>query len=695
MQYDNKSFQSALVSFNPIWIVGSTGSGKTTRLIKQFQDWAAPGWQNQPVCLVFAALGDNRLTLAERIAETTQGRYPFDSVTPLSFFQNEVMLFWPLLMQRLGLKTQFPLRLRPETEQELATRLWRPELESGRLRQAGVRDHLMVQRTLNLLQVAAASGTPHEQIPLILQQGFSDQEGSPELWNCMGKVLERWWQWCLDRGLLTYSILTELYWRYLLPHPTYQQHLKQRYQAVLADDVDEYPAVARTLFEFFLDQGIPTALTFNPTGSTRLGLGADPDYMAGLAQRCRVETLAQKPEVSLGSGYGQTVVESVREPLRLLQLPDAFQLIQTTSKAQLLRQTAETIAAGIQSGAVQPQDIAIISPGLDAITRYTLQAILSSKGVSLFTLNSQQPLISSPLVRALLSLLAMVYPGLGRYVDRESIAEMLVVLGQIKTIDPVRAGLLTDFCFIPDLTLPRLLSTTNFPRWDRLGYQATQAYGEILEWIEAQRHQQQLRPSPVALLDQAIQRFFLGGSDLPFDQLTNLQKLLETAQHYWEVDTRLRQYNPTEHSVTTTVGQFIQLLRDGAITANAHPARPVGKVDQAVTLATVYQYRNDRRFHRWQFWLDAGSALWLTGSVTLFGAPLFLRNRLNRVWTSADALAANQDYLEREIFDLLNRATERVYLCHCELAVNGQEQAGALMPLVDAAVPVSEDLKTA
>lgn len=695
MQYDNKSFQSALVSFNPIWIVGSTGSGKTTRLIKQFQDWAAPGWQNQPVCLVFAALGDNRLTLAERIAETTQGRYPFDSVTPLSFFQNEVMLFWPLLMQRLGLKTQFPLRLRPETEQELATRLWRPELESGRLRQAGVRDHLMVQRTLNLLQVAAASGTPHEQIPLILQQGFSDQEGSLELWNCMGKVLERWWQWCLDRGLLTYSILTELYWRYLLPHPTYQQHLKQRYQAVLADDVDEYPAVARTLFEFFLDQGIPTALTFNPTGSTRLGLGADPDYMAGLAQRCRVETLAQKPEVSLGSGYGQTVVESVREPLRLLQLPDAFQLIQTTSKAQLLRQTAETIAAGIQSGAVQPQDIAIISPGLDAITRYTLQAILSSKGVSLFTLNSQQPLISSPLVRALLSLLAMVYPGLGRYVDRELIAEMLVVLGQIKTIDPVRAGLLTDFCFIPDLTLPRLLSTTNFPRWDRLGYQATQAYGEILEWIEAQRHQQQLRPSPVALLDQAIQRFFLGGSDLPFDQLTNLQKLLETAQHYWEVDTRLRQYNPTEHSVTTTVGQFIQLLRDGAITANAHPARPVGKVDQAVTLATVYQYRNDRRFHRWQFWLDAGSALWLTGSVTLFGAPLFLRNRLNRVWTSADALAANQDYLEREIFDLLNRATERVYLCHCELAVNGQEQAGALMPLVDAAVPVSEDLKTA
>lgn len=690
MQYDSKSFQSSLVPSDSVWVVGSTGSGKTARLIEQFGHWTAPDWQIQPVCLVFAATGDNRLNLADRISTTTQGQYPFDSATPLSFFQSEVMLFWPLLMQQLGLKTQFPLRLRPETEQELATRLWQPELKSGRLRQAGVRDEVMVQRTLNVLQVAAMSGTPHEQIPFILQQGFADQEGSPQLWACMADSLECWWHWCLDQGLLTYGILTELYWRYLLPHPTYQQHLKQRYRAVLADDVDEYPAVMRTLFEFCLDQGMPVALTFNPTGATRLGLGADPDYLAGLADRCQVEVLDQSPEGSLGTTWGQTVVESIREPLRLLQLPDAFQLIQTTSKAQLLRHTAETIGTAIQAGEIQPQEIAIIAPGIDAITRYTLQSILNSKGVALFTLNSQEPLVSSPLVRALLTLLAMTYVGLGRLVERESVAEMLVVLAQIKTIDPVRAGLLADFCFVPDPTLPRLLPTSHFSRWDRLGHQATQAYSEILQWIEAQRQQQQHSPDPVALLDQAIQQFLGRQHDLPFDQRISLQKLMETAQHYWEVDARLQQHSRSNHSVSTTVGQFIQQLREGTITANAHPARPIGKVNHAVTLATIYQYRNDRRSHRWQFWLDAGSALWLTGNVTLFGAPLFWRNRLNRTWTAADALAAHQDYLEREVIDLLNRARERVYFCHCDLAVNGQEQAGVLMPLVNAAVPVNE-----
>ena len=36
-------------------------------------------------------------------------------------------MFLPLLFDRLKIKAQFPLRLRPETEQELATQLWHEE----------------------------------------------------------------------------------------------------------------------------------------------------------------------------------------------------------------------------------------------------------------------------------------------------------------------------------------------------------------------------------------------------------------------------------------------------------------------------------------------------------------------------------------------------------------------------------------
>jgi len=162
---------------------------------------------------------------------------------------------------------------------------------------------------------------------------------------------------------------------------------------------------------------------------------------------------------------------------------------------------------------------------------------------------------------------------------------------------------------------------------------------------------------------------------------------METAQHYWEIASRLRQSGDLDVPTSDTVQSFIQLLKNGTITADPYPVRPMGKASQAVTLATIYQYRSDRSFHRRQFWLDAGSALWLTGGGALFGAPLFLRDRSSSPWTAADTLEANQQRLQRQVLDLLCRAGERVYLCHSDLATSGQEQAGSLLSLVNAATP--------
>ena len=695
--------------------------------------------------LVFAAIGDNRLNLVDRITTETAGKIQFDSATPLGFFQDEVTLFYPLLARQLNLKAAFPLRLRPETEQQFATELWR-SLSSGnasksadrpRLRWEGVSEYFVVRRGLDLLQLAAASGTPHEAIAATLKASIPAPEGSPELWEDLGEAIDLWIAWCLERGLLTYGILTELYWRYLLPHPTYQQHLKQRYCAVLADDVDEYPAIARSLFEVFQQQGIPIVCTYNPDSATRLGLGADPAYLAGLAATCQQqETLSQAADQSLGSAWGGAIGEWMQNPLVLPQLPTAIQTIQATSRAELLRRTGETIAAAIQAGQVEPQEVAVIGPGIDAIARYTLREILTRRGIPIRLLNDQQPLASSPTIRALLTLLALVYPGLGRLVDREAIAAMLVLLSQSSNgwnwrheaeqdelsgsvlsssgisapalsapsrIDPVRAGLIVDHCFVPDPETPQLLPVAAFPRWDRLGFQATQAYEEILQWLNSQRTQQQqhLLPSPIALLDRAIQRFFYGGSQLPYDQLAALRELMETAQHYWSAQYRLRQVAiaiPQSASQTAShassqasqsAGQFIRLLLDGTITADPYPVRPIGKASQAVTVATIYQYRTDRRSHRWQFWLDAGSSYWLTGGGALFGAPLFLRDWSGqRQWTAEDTLTMDQQRLQRQVLDLLHRAKERVYLCHSDLAASGQEQTGALLSLVNAAIAV-------
>ncbi|NEP00343.1 MAG: recombinase family protein [Symploca sp. SIO2E9] len=750
-----------MVLDNSFWITGSSRSGKTTRLVTHFCQWIEGrigslgdnlglgttkrflDRTQAPAILIFAANDDNRRDFADRLTTAIQGRYPVLAKTPLGFFQDEVLLFWPLLIEQLELKAQFPLRLRPETEQDLATKIWSSRLDKGILQLPGTSEYTRVRRLLDLLQLAAVSGTPIEDIASILKEGMPEQEGNPELWDSMGQMLLEWRHWCLKQGLLTYGIICELYWRYLLPEPRYQQHLQRRYQAIIADDVDEYPAIARNLFDFLLDRGSLGAFTYNRDGQVRLGLNADPNYLAALASRSQVEALPDSVTRSVADELTEIVVPSPVAPQELSigyepaitsRLPASVLSIQTTSRAQLLRQTAQVIIDAVKSGQVQPTEIAVIAPGLDAIGRYTLMEILISQGIAVEPLNDQRPLISSPMVRALLSLLALVYPGLGRLLDREAIAEMLVVLSTQQEvfvdsslqpeppapcIDAVRAGLLSDYCYVPDPEQPRLLPVQSFGRWDRIGHRATVAYSEIVQWLEVQREQQQQRliPSVLAVLDRAIQKFLWNGSHLPYDQLAAIRELMETAQHYWEVDRRLRQM-PSEDEgergrggegetlagykivgraknapARNTIAQFIEMLRRGTVTANPYPVRRLPRAaEQAVTLATIFQYRASKCCHRWHFWLDAGSPLWNRGgAAALFGAPLFLKEWSGRPWTEEDKTNADGQRLERILRDLLRRVEERVYLCHSDLAINGSDQDGPLLALVNAAVPLTTE----
>jgi hypothetical protein len=82
-----------------------------------------------------------------------------------------------------------------------------------------------------------------------------------------------------------------------------------------------------------------------------------------------------------------------------------------------------------------------------------------------------------------------------------------------------------------------------------LGFEATAAYEGIRTWIQ-QRHDNAASHSiatPVEILEQAMQQFFLAGQVMPgFEQLAVLRSLMETAQHYWELVDRLQAITPED-----------------------------------------------------------------------------------------------------------------------------------------------------
>jgi hypothetical protein len=676
-----------------VWIEGGTRSGKTNALVSQFCQWLdervvlGKQFDRDAKILVLAGNDRSKRDLGDRLTVKTHAKYPILAKTTIGFIQDEVLLFYPLLIQKLNLPGYLPLRLRPETEQELATNLWRSALERLNWSEIAPSEYRFVRRILDLLQLAAYSCTPLESVPEILSQGF----GSSEVYDCVESLAGEWRDWCLDRGLLTYGIMTELYWRHLLPLPEYQKHLRDRYWVVLADDVDDYPAIGRQICDYLLDTGVWGAFSYNPDGMVRLGLSADPAYLLGLKSRCDEIIYLDSIDTPLfidSSSNIDAIVRAVIEPGTPPLLPSRIRSIETRTRGEMLKATALKAIELITSGKVAPGDITMIAPGLDAISRSTITDIFAQHQIPIASLNAQLPLNSDPGVRALLSLMALIYPNLGQLTSRDEIADLLVTLSPIypphtpilTSIDPVRAGLLADYCYAPSLSQPRLLPYTNFPRWDRLGASAARAYDRILAWVERVREQQ---PSPLNLLTDAIGYFFQQGSYLPFDRLSALRELMETAQHYWLVVERTHtaaEYLESTHQITA---QFILLLRQGTISANPYPVSQLQPLDRAVTLSNIFQYRSSKQSHLYHFWLDVGSPLWAEGgAATLYGANLFLKARLGKSWTEADTQSSDEQRLERILHDLLHRVNDRLYLCNSDLAINGQEQMGALLTLV-------------
>ena len=685
--------------FTPIRIEGSSRSGKTTRLVEEFRDWVTLQRKTNDradlpaAALVLAANDDNKRETGDRFALAVRGSYPVLCKTPLGFITDEVILFWPLICESLNLRARFPLRLRPETEQELATRLWRDSIARS-FDVSGIGEYRFVRQTLDFLQLAGAGGIPAEDIPARLATGLPPEDrhrvlatDEDEIPLTVGELILQWRDWCLQRGLLSYGIIYELYWRYLLSDRRYQEQLRRRYRGVFADDTDDYPAIAGDLLSFFLENDCFCAFTYNPNGQIRAGLTADPDRLYRLAAGCRIVSLADPGGIA--SLEGEEIVRLVNEGTYLADLPDAFVSLQTTSRAELLRKTGETIIRAIGAREIDPEDIVVIAPGLDEIARYSLMKILTGAGIPVRPLNEQRPLISCPLVRALLTLLSLIYPGNGRFAPPDAVAEMLVMVSDrgkgAPDIDPVRAGLLADHCYRVDPDEPRLLAIDTFPRWDRLGHKATIAHDRIVRWIERIRQQrEESEILPVAVFHGAIEELLEGGEHLPFDVLSAARELLETARHFWEVDRRLRQAEGRSPASLDTVQRFIQLLRRGTITANPYPTPSIAGSRGAVTLGNIFQYRSLRRSHRWHFWLDCSSPLWdKGGAATLFGAPVFLRDR--GFPTAEEALESDRLRLERILRDLLGRAEERVFLCHSDLGVTGSEQIGPLLTLVQGA----------
>ena len=164
------------MSAEHLWIEGNSCCGKTYRLAEKIiTSITQSQFPQKPLIISFNQ--ENKKNLGNILLSCDRNIEPQKIRTPSGLMIEDVFLFYPLICQQLSIKPKIPFRLLSETEQELATQLWRSDLTSELLALFGG-EYNTVRRILDFMQLSASAGIPYEKITqrLYASETISDEE---------------------------------------------------------------------------------------------------------------------------------------------------------------------------------------------------------------------------------------------------------------------------------------------------------------------------------------------------------------------------------------------------------------------------------------------------------------------------------------------------------------------------------------
>jgi hypothetical protein len=476
--------------------------------------------------------------------------------------------------------------------------------------------------------------------------------------------------------------------------------LRSRYRHLIADNVEESPAVAHDVLAEWLPDFTSALLIYDRDAGLRTQLGADPEGGYGLAAHCdrRVtltEPVASSPEVAvLGRAladaldYAPEVLPDAEGPATPDDTPPEV-LLRTPAElpryyAQMLDDIAGEVARLVHETGVAPCEIAVLPPFLPAGLRFLLAERLAAHGIATHSHRPSRALREEPATQCLLTLAALGLPALG---VRPAPAEVaLALMLSVAKLDLVRARLLADFAYRSgDATPLTSLAALDEHLQQRITPELGARYEALREWLAAEAQRSAAQSTTLAL-DHFISRLFNEllaqpgyGFHENYDAAAITAILVESARTFRQV---VQAVLPSEAGATIA-RDYAALVREGLVGA-LYARRWERQPEDAVLLTPAYTYvMNDRRTD-YQVWLEVGSTRWWERLYQPLTMPEVLSRRWppGRRWTDEEDYARRTDTLARLVLGLTRRCRRSVYLGLSELNENGNEMRGPLLQAI-------------
>lgn len=660
----------------PTLILGPTGSGKSTALLRRYNEWVRSGIRTDQV-LVLTAGALHSSTWRQSIKLEAHG--PVEAHSFFGFIQRELTLQWALVQ---GAEPALRAWIRPEfLNVEIAHHLMRGLVEPhaadfSYLLKAGPQ-RIAIQIASNLSTVAASAGlSPAE---MARRLAGSDRPEKVRLFETVRGLLEGFRERCLEAGIIDYGLALHLFTNVLMNAPDYLRHLRLRYRCLLVDDLDE-TVPAEQDFIAALTGGLEQAVfAFGTDGGHAVFMGADPTLaLQRFRASAQVEELAGSYTCSPPTfAFGEAMAERImgrRPEHRFDEIVEDH--ISADLRGDMIEQVVQKIDALLRRGVPSGQ-IAVVSPHVDKALEVTVGLALRPRGIPVQNLSLSRRLVDEPYARAVITLAGLVHPHWGILslgaggpagrtdLPRTSASHLAHAMQILLRLDPVRASILGDAIWrageLPDLDSAGLRR--------RIGFERSEAYESLRAWVQEARSRgewptdQFVHAAVAEVLAPMVGR-------LEPAQLHACQQLLQSAYRF---RTAMERFGPGAYG-----SEYIKMLTEGTVAAEPLEAYVAGQ--ESILLATPYSYLSRRLTSQYQIWFDVSGAGWYQNDVKELANPHILSRRWEEGerWSDTRNNRIRQANAARTARALVRRCTGRLILAECGLTPWGQEQEGGL-----------------
>ena len=586
-------------------------------------------------------------------------------------------LFWPMVAQQAGFRPDVqPTFLDSEAAQWAMAKVVEPLMSNpGFFETVRLPRSRIYGQILDNMNKSALVGFNLAEIGSRLSAAWVGDKGQLRMYDDVQTAASTFRKYCLEHGLLDYSLTVDLFMRHVWPLGACQRYVMERARHIIYDNCEEDVPAAHRVMSDLIENCESAVVLFDEEASYRRFLGADEFSGFSLRNVCDSSVDFETPihpdnaRQALIQHFGVSFAQRDRDAVTLTDNPmGGIERASFRFFPQMIDDAAERVAIWVGEEGILPENIALVVPYLSDALRFALTYRLGQLGMPSRSLRPSRPLRLEPSVRCLMTLAQMAHPGWGMLPPSEDVAHALTTA--VEGLDPVRAALLASSSKKGLTSFERLIGAMQ----DRITFTAGERYERLRGWMEGYQRGQ---PIP---LDHFFSRLYgeilaQPGFNLhgDLDAAQAVAALVDSAATY-------RQIGGVLPDDLWSASVYLEAVIQGVL-GQRSLSQPEPLDSAGVLIAPAYTFLMTNRQVERQIWLDIGSPGWTERLSQPLAHPyvLSLQWPSDQTWTAVEENITAMQSGYRLVAGLLRRCSGTVVMTASDYGEQGMQQQGNLL----------------